>query len=137
MTSLFKGKGTLHYAFIDGVGYRLVLNIDQGIVNFYRSLIPKWFNVIPQKYNAHISVVRKETPKNLEFWKAYEGQVVEFLYDVDIQHDHQYWWLNCYSHRLEEIRQELGLSNKSLYSIPTEGFEKVFHTTIANNKGKI
>lgn len=134
MEKYFRSVGTLHYEHIPGYGYRLVLNIDRGITLFYKSLIPKWFQVNGQRYEPHISVVRNEVPTKLEAWGKYEGEKVEFLYSNYIHQGQDYWWLDCFSKRLEEIREELGLPNEAPFHQPIEGYQKVFHTTIANNK---
>ena len=139
MEKYFRSIGTLHYDHVPGYGYRLVLNIDKGIGLFYKSLIPKWFKATGQRYHPHITVVRNETPTNLEAWGKYEGEKVEFLYDPYIFKGTQYWWLDCFSKRLEDIREELGLSVDAVslpaeFRQPIEGYRKVFHTTIANHK---
>ena len=139
MVKLFRSVGTLHYDHVPGYGYRLVLNIDKGIGLFYKSLIPKWFQVNGQRHDPHISIVRNEIPVNLEAWGKYEGEKIEFLYDSYLFKGTKYWWLDCFSTRLEEIREELGLSIDSSalpagYRTPLEGFRKVFHTTVANHK---
>lgn len=131
---LFKAKGVLKYE-IGNSGYKLIVDrVDPGISLFYRSLIPKWFRTQPQKYPPHISVVRKETPKNLKAWGKYEGQVIEFFYDPYIWNGTQYWWLNCFSKELEDIRTELGLENKIWDIDPEPGYSKCFHMSIANSK---
>jgi hypothetical protein len=135
--TFFKSVGTLHYDHVPGYGYRLVLNIDKGIGLFYKSLIPKWFKANSQMYEPHITVVRYEKPKNLAVWGKYEGERVEFTYSNYIFQGKVYWFLDCFSKRLEEIREELGLHNAPLspdYHDPIEGLQKVFHTTIANMK---
>ena len=95
---------------------------------------PKWIKTNPQAYPAHISVVRKEIPPNLEYWGVYEGAPVEFLYTHTVYNGKVYWWLNAFSNRLEEIRVELGLPVHSEYTLPPEGFTKCFHLTIGNSK---
>ncbi len=135
----FESTGTLHYDKSPDGGYRLVLNIDKGISLFYRSLIPKYYKANPQRYEPHISVIRKEKPKNLAAWGKYEGKRIKFIYSNYIHNGTQYWWLDCYSKELEAIREELGLSiappHPSLgYHKPKDGYSKVFHTTIANFK---
>jgi hypothetical protein len=139
MERFFLSVGTLRYSYDPKYGYRLALDIDKGIGLFYKSLIPRWFQVNGQKYDPHITVVRYEVPPNLEAWGKYEGERVEFLYDPYIFKGTQYWWLDCFSKRLEEIREELGLplppaSPSSDFRQPIDGFSKVFHTTIANHK---
>lgn len=130
---LYKTQGTIRYSVVD-IGHKLIVEVDQGIVDLYRSLIPKSRCVQRQMYPAHISVVRKETPKNLEFWGKYEGELVDFWYDNEIHWGQVYYWLNAFSKKLEEIRIELGLSVSSEYTRPPDSFEKVFHITIGNTK---
>ena len=130
---LYTSTGILRYHY-QGAGYKLAVDIDPEITRFYRSLIPKNIKTNPQMYDAHISVVRKEVPPNLEFWERYEGQEIEFLYSPIIYYGEVYVWLNCFSKRLEEIRLELGLPVDSPYTRPPSGLEKTFHSTICNLK---
>jgi hypothetical protein len=126
---LFASSGVLHYE-----DKKLVVLADQQISDYYRALIPKYYQVRPQKYRAHISVVRKETPPNMAIWKKHEGERIEFQYGSYLHNDERYWWLNCFCVRLEDIRRELGLSVSSPYTRPPGGFEKCFHMTIGNTK---
>lgn len=129
---LYTATGILRYS-IGDAGFRLVLDIDQNINNFYRSLIPKYFYARPQKHPAHISIVRKETP-NSTLWNKHKGKEIEFAYDSQIHYDNVYFWLNVFSTQLEEIRLELGLPVSSKYTLPPSGFTRCFHTTIGNRK---
>jgi len=130
---LYPSIGTLRYS---NEGYRLVVEVDQGIVDFYRSLIPKWMHVMGSRYRAHITVVReeKEEPVCKEHWNKYQGEEIEFFYSPVIHQGKVYYWLNCFCKRLEDIRLELGLPVISQYVIPPDGFSKVFHCTIGNMK---
>lgn len=134
--TLYWSKGILKYNRPgENVGYRLVVDIDPGISEYYRALIPLGMvQLNKQMYSPHISVVRKEVPPNIEFWGKYEGEEVDFAYDNVVHHSATYWWLNCFSKRLEEIRLELGLPVNSPYTLPPEGFAKCFHSTIGNTK---
>ena len=127
--TLIESKGTLHYE-----DRKLVCMVDPQLARFYKSLIPKYYNVAGQRYPPHISVVRKEVPPLMHLWGAREGQRVSFLYDPDIQNDAVYWWLNVFSSQLEAIRTELGLPLSSPYTRPPSGFLKCFHTTLGNQK---
>jgi len=133
MNNLHKTTGILRYS---PEGYRLAVEAEQEISDYYRSLIPKWLPVNRPRWPAHITVVRqeKETPVNLEFWGRYEGEPVEFWYSPEIQQGKVYYWLNCFCRKLEDIRLELGLPVVSQYTLPPEGFRKCFHMTIANCK---
>lgn len=104
---MFSSKGILRY----GPGIRLIISIDSEIVNYYRSLIPKHYYVSPQKYSAHVTIVRtgKEHPPKMEAWGKHEGSIIPFDYDPEIHCDGPYWYLNATSTKIGEIRQELGL----------------------------
>lgn len=136
-------KGILRYKIGDGRygGYKLsVEDLDPEISKFYLSLIPKSNIVQPQAFPTHCTVVRYEVPPNLEAWGLYEGEEIELLYDPYIFSGTIYWWLNCYSKRLEQIRAELGFALPALHpadwSIPEPEFEQCFHITIGNSKSK-
>lgn len=131
---IYESTGVLRYTTTPE--YRLVVNIDQDLADYYRSLIPKWKLVNRPRWPAHITIVRpgKEEPVNLEFWGKYEGESLQFLYDSHIHKGEVYYWLNIWSIRLEEIRKELGLPVSTQYTIPPKGFVKTFHCTIANIK---
>lgn len=128
---LFTSTGTLRYG--KTVDY-LVLDVDQGIVDYYRALMPKWIRTNRQMYPAHISVVRKENAINREFWGKYDGELIEFKYSNIVHSGTVYYWLNAWCDRLEAIRTELGLAVDSPYTRPPDGFEKTFHVTLGNTK---
>jgi len=120
---MFLSTGILQY----GPGIRLVLLADQGIADFYLSLVPKSLKVKPQFYPAHVSVVRREEPPNLGAWGLYEGLEVEFEYQPYIANDETYYWLPVQCKRIEEIRTELGLR-------PYPWWRNGYHLTIGNIK---
>jgi hypothetical protein len=135
---LHTSKGTLKY---HNEPYKLILEVDQGIGDFYRSLIPKYMPAKKPLYPTHVTVVRGgkdglviEYPIHLEFWGKYEGEEVEYHYDPIVQCGTVYYWLNVFCKRLEDIRVELGMSVNSPYTLPPEGFLKCFHMTIGNKK---
>lgn len=130
---LHEAQGILRYSAID-IGYKLIVEVDQGIVDFYRSLIPKARYVQSQMYPAHISVVRKEKPPNLDVWGKYEGEKIFFWYDTEIKWGQVYYWLNAFSENLEKIRTELGLPVSSQYTKPPGSWIKCFHITLGNTK---
>ncbi len=132
-TKMFSSTGTLSY----GEGYKLVVSCDQELADYYRSLIPKYYDVQRGRYPAHVTVVRtgKEMPIILENWGKYQGEEIDFLYDPTMRMGEIYFWLNIWCKRLEEIRVELGLSNRSMYTLPPDcPFAKCFHMTVANCK---
>jgi len=131
---MFESTGVLQYTTYPE--YRLVALVDQGITDFYRSLIPKWELVNRPRWPAHITIVRPgyEEPINLEPWGKHEGESLQFFYDSHIHKGEAYYWLNIWSVRLEEIRRELGLPVENKFTIPPKGFSKTFHCTIGNLK---
>lgn len=128
-TDVFTSSGQLKY-----IHTKLIVEVDQDIINFYRKLIPKYYYVKPQMYKAHISVVRKEKVPNSKFWEKYEGKLIDFYYLNKVYNSETYWWLNCFSKELEDIREELGLPINEIYIQPIEGFKKTFHCTLGNTK---
>jgi hypothetical protein len=121
---MHKAVGILEYG---PTTNRVVLNVDQGIADFYRSLIPRAWPRNPQRYQAHVSVVRREQPPNMDVWKKYDGHEVEIEYSPEIVWDERYYWLNVQCQRLCEIRVELGLA-------PFPWWRNKFHITVANRK---
>ena len=135
---IYQSTGTLRYM-IDNSGRKMFLRVAQDLVNYYRSLMPKYIQIQPQAYPAHISAIRKEyiAPDKLHLWGKYEGEEIEFSYDNYIHNGTVYYWLNCFCTRLEKIRVEFGLPISSQYTRPPSGFDKVFHVTIGNRKHEI
>jgi hypothetical protein len=136
MNVLHKSTGILRYTSNKDSFYRLALEVDQELSNYYRSLIPKWVDVSRPRWPAHITIVRpeKETPIHLDSWGKYEGEELDFLYAPEVQQGKIYFWLNAFCQKLENIRLELGLPVRSEYTLPPEGFKKCFHITIGNCK---
>jgi len=134
MNKLFKSSGYLHYDKDNLLRYKLVLSVDQEIIRYYRYLLPNSFALNSQMYDGHISVVRKEVPLNMEFWGKYENELVEFEYSHAMRNGAIYFWIDVFSKRLEEIREELGLPICSPYILPPEGYRHCFHATIGNIK---
>ena len=120
----YNATGTLRYC-----TYWAMLDIDPELVRYYRSLIPAYLNASPQKYDAHISVVRKdrEVVQDWTAWGKYAGEEVEYQYEPTLMYDNLYFWLPAWSERVGDIREELGLPRVR------EGFTE-YHITLANIK---
>jgi hypothetical protein len=133
---LYKSTGTIKSEIVESYGPRLILEIDQGLIDYYFSLIPKYVYPRRQKYKAHISVVRKEIiePEYINTFNKLNNNQIDFYYSPIIHFGEVYCWLNVFSTDLESLRKSLGLEVSSLYTLPPEGFKKCFHTTIANFK---
>lgn len=127
------GEGVLHYSLDAGV-YRLVVDIDPGITDFYRALVPKTVRLNRQKFAPHITVVRETSLPSPARWGAHEGERILFEYNPEIQEGHVYYWLEVYSERMGDIRVELGLPRSGPNTRPPDGAE-CFHTTLDNLKG--
>jgi hypothetical protein len=129
---MYESSGLIQY----GPGIRAIAIIDQGISDFYRSLIPKYYNAKPQKYKSHITIVRngKEYPLNMNCWGKYDGCTIKFLYDPEIKTDGKYFWLDAQSEDIGKIRQELGLPFYRDDRYFGGVMRKEYHITIANTK---
>ena len=128
---MFTSKGILQYIDLEQEQYKLWLLIDNEIGRYYRSLIPDKINI--PRYPYHISIIRGPVP-NLDKWKAYEGEEIEFKYENFVYKGQTYWWLNVSCKRLEDIRAELGLDPIGDVTLSPDGKQN-WHVTIANNKG--
>lgn len=130
-----ESAGTLLYTIGPNGGHRLTVELDKDFGKYYYSLIPKYKNANRQKYNPHISVIRHETPPNLDVWGKYQGKRIVFQYDTIIRTCPVYYWLDVICKELEDIRSELGLFKPPMYPhLVPEGYDKLFHITIGNNK---
>lgn len=110
--------------------------VDQQISDYYRSLIPKYIYVQPQKYKAHITIVRsgKERAPNIIFWGKHEGIIINFKYDSEIKSDSLYFWLDAFSNDIGNIREELGLE-RFRNDLTFGGIQRTsYHITIGNKK---
>lgn len=110
--------------------------VDQQISDYYRSLIPKYIYVQPQKYKAHITIVRsgKERPLNINCWGKHEGLGIKFEYNSEIKSDSLYFWLDVFSNDIGNIREELGLE-RFRNDIAFGGIQRTsYHITIGNKK---
>lgn len=129
---MYQSKATVIY----GPEFRVIAQIDQGISDFYRSLIPKYFCAKPQKHRAHITIVRnkKEVPFCLENWGKYDSCVIDFEYHPCIHFDGTYFWLNAFSEDIGAIRESLGLSKYRDDRSYGGVMRNEYHITIANVK---
>lgn len=133
-SSRASSSGPLRYSVQEGYGYKLIVEVDPEIARYARWFIPKAWGAKTTRYAPHISVIRYETPVNLDVWGKYEGQKIQFDYQPEARYDDRYVWLRVWSPELIKIRMELGLpADKYDVTRPPDG-EIVFHTTVANMK---
>lgn len=114
-------------------GFKLNVEVDPGIVELARALVPKSVRLRRTRYEPHITVVRNEAVPKPGKWSLYEGIITTFEYDPYVYNDDTYYWLRVYCPLLTDIRRELGLPPSSQWSRAPDGFES-FHVTIGNLK---
>ena len=107
------------------------VDVDPGIVQLARALIPVARRPKPQRYPPHITVVRNE-PFGLPPTARTERDVW-FTYDPAVIEGETYWWLRCWCLDLTALRLSLGLPASSEFSRPPNG-EDCFHITVGNTK---
>ena len=124
-------EGTLQYS---SDPLKLILQVDSGLADFYRSTIPKYFHVKPPMFEPHISVIRNPTvPLNMKVWEKYQGKLMSFRYDTYIYNDELYYWLNVLSLDLESVRKELGMQPYGDVTRSPDG-QHLYHITLGNLK---
>jgi len=99
--------------------------LDVSFRNYFK-LIPKWKNAQPQKYNPHITIVRKSVEKPIDNWKTWDGLPIKISYDPLIHYNDKYYWMNAWSDDIIALRRYLGL--------PDFRFGDSYHITIGNTK---
>ena len=134
---MFSSVGNLEFRLFDK--YELVrVMIDDEIVNYYRSLLPKWIKANRSRHQPHISVIRNEVIPNQNKWnhlkKSYPYWIeINFEYDNFIYEDGTYFWLQVRAPALERFRTDLGLPAHSAITRSPDG-QHDFHITLGNKK---
>lgn len=106
-----------------GEDWRLVVELDRGIAMYYAWWVFKryWKTIQLPVWRPHITVLDGKTQvkkHNVEFWKKYEGQVIEFYYSPALEKHWKFWTLPVKQNsQLDEIRKELGINNAHPYHI--------------------
>lgn len=123
----FSGEGILKYS-AEGEPFRLVAEVDQDLLEYYRWFIPKWVWNQKPGYRAHVSIVRNEViqPELSHVWGKYAGKSISLWYSNFIKWDRKYIWVNVFSEEMEMIRLELGLTRSRALN-PNVG---LFHMTL-------
>ena len=117
-----------------GPNNRLVLNVCPDLTKFYYSLLPKAWRVQRQYHPPHLTVCRTGVEIPAVGVENFDGLTASFLYSNVVDWDERYFWLNCWSQELEEVRSILGLTIASRLTMPPPGHMKTFHITIGNIK---
>lgn len=121
---LLRGDGILTFA-----KSKIVVEIDNGFANYYRSFIPKNIKYNIPRYAPHITVSRNEE-YNLPL---IQNVVFDFAYDTELMIDQKYIWLNVISKNLADLRKSLNLPPMAELSRPPDGSD-FFHITLGNFK---
>lgn len=140
--SWFTSHGRLAFSILDNGLSKLIIEADQGIVDYYFSMIPKYVrNLNRPRYRAHISVIRNERVTNQQALQKLSREInrsaISFEYCNTIYHTDLYYWLDIRCPALREIRKSVGLPElkHGVTFSPDERHQ--FHMTIGNTKGNI
>lgn len=114
-----KGIGTVIYR-----NDSCIISIDQEIVRYYFSTIPKYCLKQKQKYPAHITVIRNFEKITFDNYRS--GDIVTYYYDNFIYENLKYYYIKCWSNDIIEIRKHYGLIGYR--------FDDCAHITIGNKK---
>ena len=122
MSSLVRISGTVVYR-----DSSCVVELCKDFGPYYYSLIPKYRCANPQRYKAHVTVVRKfEAPNELFQQKLFEGASFFLDYSPKVWYSYPYYFLECQSVHIEQLR--------TIYGLKPHRFDNCYHITIGNNK---
>lgn len=108
---------------------KITAQIDCGICDLYYHMIPAHFVARRPLYGNKITVVRSPPKEKFDLNKAikFANRTIEFEYDGFINYQQPYFYIDCWSPEISEIRKLLGLPKFR------NGF-KSYHITIGNVK---
>lgn len=122
MSLLVKTNGIVQYR-----GLSCILELSKDFGDYYYSLIPKYKNAQKQKYLPHVTIVREFESRNSFFdYKLNENQKFCIDYSPQIWYAHPYFFLECWSPQIEQLRVDYGLRPYR--------FNDCYHITIGNTK---
>ena len=112
MNDLCKSSGNIIYY----PSHWIVLYCCEELRKYYAWFLLKYgIEAKHPRYGSHICVnygnIQKPSLDKMHLWNKYNNQEIEFFYSNKIQTDGKYYWLNVFSDKLDEIRNELGLTN--------------------------
>lgn len=132
MRNIIKQYGTIIYDPYRGENMKpknqwCILQLPKDFARYYQYFLrkEKHLELFDPTFNAHVSIVRGEVPKNMNAWKKYNNKRFFIEYEPEIvsfkdtKKPGSYYCITFKSKALSELRRELGL-------IPHE----VFHITI-------
>jgi len=114
--------GTVKYR-----GNSCILELCEDFGAYYYALIPKYKNAQRQRYRAHVTIVREFEKPNKQFdIKPCEGDIFYLDYSPNICYSYPYYFLECQSKPIEDLRILFGLEPHRL--------NNCYHITIGNVK---
>ena len=109
----YKSTGTLRYFTTDGGSRWIRLMCCGDLARYYRTQIHDSALMLPM-WGPHITVCNgrweKIKPDFDRYWRKYDKKRIDFTYEGKVQYDSPFYFLFCFSERLGDIREELGLS---------------------------
>ena len=105
--------------------------VDNGLGQYYRSLLPKAWGVKPPKAKSHVSIVRVFEKPDKSKWGLYNGSTIRVVYYPSVHTDGVYFWLDCDSDEIGFIRRSLLLST---FRNTESQYDLCYHITIGNSK---
>lgn len=123
---MFEGKGVIVYdpnrqSMKRRINNWCVIEVDREITRYFRWWVRKelWLDLSQPSWDAHCSCVRGETIplayQNL--WKKYDREIAVFHYDNNVRFSgdttfdrpSNFWFVDVYCPKIDQIRSELGL----------------------------
>ncbi len=121
---MFSAKGIYYY----GQNWLIIKVLDDQLTKYYRKLHAMSthnVDVLNPPMHDHISIISKYCNKPEKYFeKKYDGQEVEFQYDINAQGCDTYIWMTVVCEHAQMIRDDLDLG-QPFYP---------FHLTIGNRK---
>lgn len=129
---LLQGKGKLIYdpprpGFKKLKDNWSILTVNPELTRYYRwwMKFEKHVDLCEPSWGSHISVTRSpKLPKDKQaLWKKYQGEIVDYEYSniikkaKDSKNPGHFYFIEVWSKRLDEIRNELGLPYHPKYHI--------------------
>ena len=103
---------------------RMVVELTPDILDYYGWFLTKqyWIKLHKPLYGSHITIASSKHHKDIPWDEAikYEGELVEFQYDVDIIRGGNtkgfiMFYMKVFSERLETIKKELNIIESPTY----------------------
>ena len=131
----FKSYGTCQFDSMTSA-VPLRIQVSQGLMCFYHKLIPRSWCIQLPGYRAHISAIRRSGMPKIEplewdrYCRQYSNIKIPFYYCNEITGNDNHLWINCYSHTLERILEDIGVEMRNKYHNEAGDFRRKFHVTV-------